>query len=362
MQFVQLTNGTDKVGPQPSESGLQTLDSLLASDWRLRAAAPVVPVRAKPQTLPLKEFLGEAQTGLVQHSRASQGIAKLGAALHDNHAASADDLRKLVAAFMDRLKLDPDLLALIAGMQTQEDGKGETEYLFDHAVNVSLLSMSTASRLGWSCEDVTVIGLGSLFQDVGMLGLANDVRLAPRALTDREWLEIRRHPLVTLERIEHVRGLPGAARFIAYQAHERHDGTGYPRGRSGTNIHPFARIVGVVDTFVAMTHARPYRPALSGYDAIKTILRDTSQGRFDGRVVRALLDCVSAFPIGSMVELHKGVVGRVIRANPGFHTRPVVIEIEPDGEVTDWVIDLAKEKRARIVRVLPSEDAATASA
>jgi len=84
------------------------------------------------------------------------------------------------------------------------------------------------------------------------------------------------------------------------------------------------------------------------------LLNQGAAGRFDRRVLRAFLDAVSAFPVGSLVELKKGIVGRVIRSNPGEHTRPVIEVIGADGEPTEWTIDLAKDPNVKIVRALPA--------
>ena len=91
--------------------------------------------------------------------------------------------------------------------------------------------------------------------------------------------------------------------------------------------------------------------------AVKELLVEGSQGRFDRVVLRAFLDAVSAFPVGSLVELKKGLIGKVIRANPGAHTRPIIVEVDADGKPSDWLIDLAKDQRMKILRALPAATA-----
>ncbi len=109
-----------------------------------------------------------------------------------------------------------------------------------------------------------------------------------------------------------------------------------------------------MDVFAAMTRPRPLRPAFMPYQAMKEILVDGSRGKLDPTIIRAFLDCVSLFPIGSYVELSGGVRARVVRANPGQHTRPVVVEVNDVGESSGTVIDLMKERRSRVIRALPS--------
>lgn len=107
-----------------------------------------------------------------------------------------------------------------------------------------------------------------------------------------------------------------------------------------------------------MTRPRPYRPAILPHEAVKQILVNTRRNRFDRAIVRAFLDAVSAFPIGSLIELEEGVRGQVVRANPGAHTRPVIVVVGPDGNPTDSVIDLSKETHLEVVRALQLADGA----
>jgi HD-GYP domain-containing protein (c-di-GMP phosphodiesterase class II) len=147
-----------------------------------------------------------------------------------------------------------------------------------------------------------------------------------------------------------VRDLPQTIRYIAYQVHERFNGSGYPRGRSGPQLHEYAKLVSVADVYAAMTANRPYRKAMPPYEAAKTILYEGAEDKFDRTLVRALLDTVSLFPIGSQVYLSDGSAARVLRANPGLHTRPVVETIGSDGSPTGQVVDLAEDAALHVVR------------
>ena len=121
-------------------------------------------------------------------------------------------------------------------------------------------------------------------------------------------------------------------------------------GRSGGQIHQFAQILSIADSYAAMTRDRPHRRALSPYVAARTILHDGADGRFDRTLVRACLDTISLFPIGSRVALNDGTFARVLRANPGLHTKPVVEEIAPDGCPIGQIIDLSSEGAPQILK------------
>jgi len=107
----------------------------------------------------------------------------------------------------------------------------------------------------------------------------------------------------------------------------------------------------VADTFTALVTPRPHREALLPFHAMKILLNDVKNGVFDSNVVRALLDTVSVYPIGSFVELNDRRVAEVIRANPGQFTRPIVELYDGrSGARNTVVIDLAKDLQVEVSR------------
>jgi HD-GYP domain-containing protein (c-di-GMP phosphodiesterase class II) len=108
--------------------------------------------------------------------------------------------------------------------------------------------------------------------DVGKIGIPDNILFKEGPLSNEEWLKIKEHPLNGIKIISSVREWLGqdiCAGIV--QHHENYDGSGYPYGLKGENIHLFARIIRVADTFDAMTTQRPYRPPLSKEEAIKEL-------------------------------------------------------------------------------------------
>lgn len=302
---------------------------------------------ARNEPFSVTQLAHEAQAHLEQHADTSRIVEGV---FHDCCAGATrlpKRVEQAVTEFVNLTSVDADLLPLIVAMQA---AKGE--YLFDHCVNVSLLSMAVGAHLGLDRTKLLELGTGALLLDVGMLRISDAIRLAPRKLTADERIEVKRHTLYTLDSLQRIEGLSSVVPFVGYQVHERADGTGYPRGRSGMFIHQYAKIAAVMDVYSAMTRPRPYRPAIPPYLAMRQILAEGSRGKLDRAVIRALLDCLSLFPVGSLVELEGGVRARVMRANPGNHTRPIVVEVDTKDEPSGTAIDLTKEMSTRVVRVL----------
>jgi HD-GYP domain-containing protein (c-di-GMP phosphodiesterase class II) len=138
---------------------------------------------------------------------------------------------------------------------------------------------------------------------------------------------------------------------VAGQVHEREDGSGYPRGRTSGGIHPLAKIVAVADSFCAMTRARPHRAGMPRHAAMRTLLGEGHAGRLDRGALRGLLDAVSAYPIGCVVELSDARKAQVLRPNRGAHTRPVLRVLGADNAPTNELIDLAADRSTTVASI-----------
>jgi HD-GYP domain-containing protein (c-di-GMP phosphodiesterase class II) len=160
-------------------------------------------------------------------------------------------------------------------------------YTRGHSARVSALAVVVARRLGWRGSRLAALRLGGLLHDVGKLNLDDAVLSKPGPLDEREYGEIKRHPLAGARLIRRFDALRPALPYILFH-HERWDGSGYPSGRAREQIPMGARIVAVVDAFDAMTSPRPYRPPLTLGKALAEVDRGAGT-QFDPGVVRAFL-------------------------------------------------------------------------
>ncbi len=297
--------------------------------------------------LSIDDLKSEAAQGIEHHTATTAAVSDICDSLRSGRKISSSDLRKHINHFVNISTFDFDLLPLIVAMQSSD-----SDYLYDHCVNVALLTLSIAAQLGMDRESVTELGLGGLLQDIGMMRVPDSIRLGNGELGGREWHEIHLHPLHTVEMLSSLTGIPQSVKFIGYQAHERIDGSGYPNHRRADKLHMFSRIVSLADVFAAMTSKRPYRVAMSPYEAAKTILFKGTANQFDRTLVRGFLDTVSLFPIGSTVMLSDDRQARVLRANPDAHTKPVVELLDADGIITGAVIDLSTEPDLVVIKAI----------
>ncbi|MFA0775970.1 MAG: hypothetical protein THHGLFOP_001496, partial [Candidatus Fervidibacter sp.] len=118
-----------------------------------------------------------------------------------------------------------------------------------------------AQASGWKPSEADHLRVAGLAHDLGLLQVPTDILTKPSHLSEDEWQLIRQHPLWSLELIDRPALLTDTVTEAIRHHHERFDGTGYPQGLKGDQIPLSARILAVADTFDALTHARPHRPA-----------------------------------------------------------------------------------------------------
>ncbi|MCA9093483.1 MAG: hypothetical protein KDA68_08365 [Planctomycetaceae bacterium] len=290
---------------------------------------------------------------LLQHQSASESLDTMIKGVLKGGRVDGAGIAVMTANFLSGLTSDTDSLMSVA-FEARSDAA-----LADDSLKTSMYGMAIALEMGLDAENIRKIGLIGIVQNWGMVRVPKAIRYCERSLTDKEFLEIKRHPIYTLEMLEKISGFSAVVPLVAYQMHEQINGRGYPRGRSGKSIHQYARILQVADAYVAMTSPRPYRQPLMPYVAMSSLLGYTKIRKFDPEVVRAFLLTMALFPIGSVVVLEDSRVAVVYRRNGNNYNQPIVKILQnPDGTLADpndpaAIVDLA-EAGIQVVQALPT--------
>jgi HD-GYP domain-containing protein (c-di-GMP phosphodiesterase class II) len=190
-------------------------------------------------------------------------------------------------------------------------------------VNTTILAAIIGMVLKYTGHRLIQLATGAFLHDLGMVKVPKDILRKKEKLTGDELNQIRTHPIHAYRVITKDLKYPDDIGIIALQHHERWDGQGYPRKLKGEDISLSARIVTVADAYVAMINERPYRDSLIGYSAMKNVLSDNGR-TFDPRVLKAFLESMGIYPIGSMVQMNNSAIGRVTGTHPEAPLRPVV--------------------------------------
>jgi HD-GYP domain-containing protein (c-di-GMP phosphodiesterase class II) len=148
-------------------------------------------------------------------------------------------------------------------------------YTYTHSVGVGVLGIGLAKALfkDSTNHDMRALGAGFFLHDVGKVGIDPSIITKPGKLTFEEMQEMKRHPALGFKLLHETRQLTEEAKTIVLQHHERVDGSGYPKGLRGGDIHIYGRICSIADVYDALTSDRPYRKKMPPFAALK-IMQD----------------------------------------------------------------------------------------
>ena len=187
-------------------------------------------------------------------------------------------------ALYDDLDSSENILYSMVHMLEERD-----VYTRGHSERVAHFSLKVAEKIGLSEKEIDYIRRGSLLHDIGKIGIREHILTKPGPLTPEETEHINTHPLRGYEICKHLKSLIPTLPIIRHH-HERYDGGGYPDRLKGEDIHLFARIVALTDTYDATTSNRPYRRGLSAMEALKIIDKERLSGQWDPRLITPFLE------------------------------------------------------------------------
>jgi HD-GYP domain-containing protein (c-di-GMP phosphodiesterase class II) len=143
---------------------------------------------------------------------------------------------------------------------------------------------------------VLMIDYLAKLHDIGKIGIRDEILRKPGPLTAEEFAEIRQHPAMGATILGQIEAIGKDIAMVTHH-HERYDGKGYPDGLAGEAIPLGARIIGVCDSYDAMTSHRPYRPTMTPAEALREVQR-CSGTQFDPVVVKAFLRVMDPLNVG----------------------------------------------------------------
>ncbi len=218
-----------------------------------------------------------------------------------------------------------------------------------HLLNVSILSCRLGMELKLKPKELTDLGVAALVHDLGMALLDSSLFTHERVFSENERRTIESHPVLGYEFLAKVQDdFPWLARVVL-EEHKREDGSGYPAEGSG-EIHPYSKIIGICDTFEALTHRRFHRKALHPADAMRIVLQARNT-EYSPTIVKAMVEAFSLYPVGSFVYLNNEKVAKVIEPAPGNPLRPVVKLVGQEAHI----IRLSKETHLYIAGIAHDE-------
>jgi HD-GYP domain-containing protein (c-di-GMP phosphodiesterase class II) len=262
----------------------------------------------------------EAERGLAKdvHERLEKDIDEVMADLQAGRNLDLAKLQDGVEAMVDSILRNPAAFTWIKELKRRDD------YGYHHALGCAIWAASFGRHLGLEKEEVQKLALGGLLCDIGMTKVPMEMLTKRGKLEEAEADLVRRHVAHGLEILEDTNGISEKIVEIVATHHERHDGSGYPRGLKGEMIPIYGRIMGLVDSYNAMTCVRPHATTRSPHSAVAELynLRDTL---FLAELVEQFIQTCGIYPTGTLVELSTGEVGVVVSVHSLKRLRPNVM-------------------------------------
>ncbi|MBX3302078.1 MAG: HD domain-containing protein [Nitrospira sp.] len=239
-------------------------------------------------------------------------------------AVAVQDRRPLVLSSLERLAAD-----LVASLQWNDElvvealsGRSGSP-LITNLINVAIFGTKVGIGLGYYGEELQRLAFAGLVHDIGLFVVPHTLITKNGRLTQEERAVIEQHPEFGYRVMEQCGSDYHWLARVIRQVHERFNGQGYPKRLKGREINEMAQICGVVDVFDALVSERPYRRRLLPHEAVKELLV-TERATFPREILKALVEQLSVYPLGTMVRLTTGDVGIVAKVNSRYPLRPVV--------------------------------------
>ncbi len=230
--------------------------------------------------------------------------------------------------------------------------------LITNLVNVGILATKVGARLGYHGKELEDLTIAGLLHDIGLFAVPQSLITKSGRLTQDERMLIEQHPELGYQTIRKAGHKYDWLAQVVRQAHERWNGQGYPNKLKGRQICEFAQIIGVVDVFDALVSPRGYRRRFFPYEAVRELIV-AERTAFPREVVKALVEQLSAYPLGTSVRLTTGEVGSVMRINTRYPLRPVVwIEGDAAYSQEGRQLDLSLTPLVSVIETLEPPDVA----
>lgn len=260
---------------------------------------------------------------------------------------SKDSVKEILTGFskgksVDMPKVVETAESLLAEFQENLDiikalnsFKNSDDYTYTHSINVALLCSMMGKWLDLSQQEIKDLTASGLLHDLGKSKVPIEILHKPSSLTTEEYKIVKKHTVYGYKAVEALHNVKNEVKMSVLMHHERLDGSGYPLGAKGSQIPKYAQIIGIIDTFDAMTSERPYKKRSFPFDAFKELER-SAFGKLNPKLLFMFLEKMASYYIGEIVRLSTGEYGEIVYINPQCVYKPII-------KIDNAFVDLQQE-------------------
>ncbi|MFH1571624.1 MAG: HD-GYP domain-containing protein [Gemmatimonadota bacterium] len=314
-----LLVSSDSLVARLRETGLSmvTIDTEKGDDLPEDVKPLTDPSRKPPPKGRLVHFDEELERATAAREETTDTLKS---ALEDVSSGKGVDVEKINQA---SVVITESILRNVDAMVSLTRLKKHDPYTAMHCMNVCTLVVAVAQADGVEPGQLTRITAAALLHDVGKTRVPLEILNKPGRFEPHELQEMRKHAVYSADIMREDGNFSDDQIAIASQHHEMLDGSGYPYGLKGEEIHAYARMTAVADVYDALTAKRVYKPAMPMHQALMRLHknRDTE---FDAHFVDLFVRTLGVYPVGSLVELNTHEMAVVYEPNPDNSHKPTV--------------------------------------
>jgi HD-GYP domain-containing protein (c-di-GMP phosphodiesterase class II) len=244
------------------------------------------------------------------------------------HLEKAVNMRKVSAtvhSMVDNILENRDALLGLTNIKMYD------EYTFAHSVNVAVLAISLGTYLSFEKPQIAALGIAGMMHDIGKVSVPLEIINKPDKLTDTEWEMVKRHPIEGALILADVPAMTRLAMVSAFEHHQHGDIRGYPKMDDMVQQHPFSQIVAIADSYDAIIAARVYYKVPTPPDEGIRIMLKKRGTTFNAVLVKAFVNMIGIFPVGTLLKLDTGEIGIVMHQTRDLMRPRVLLLTRFDG-------------------------------
>ena len=300
-------------GPGPG-AGLEEPAKRLSNDEQIRLLIDNAPRKYEYQS----KFKDELKTAYQEHATLSSAIKRILDKTVNNNHLDLPTIEKAVMPMVESVMRNPDAFAWLTMME-KRDG-----YAYNHSLSAAIWAAAFGRNLGLPIKQIQQVSMGALLFDIGKIKLPEKLISNPNLYNAVEFNLVKKHVDYSLDIVKSIDGISEDIEEMIATHHERHDGSGYPKGLKGNSIPLFGKMAGIIDCYDAIISERLHAAAISPHDAVKK-LYNWSGSEFQPELIEQFIQVVGVYPVGTLVELSDGRIGVVVSHNKARRLRPRVM-------------------------------------
>ena len=268
-------------------------------------------------------------------SEAFDTVKEIVQSVHLEKAVNMRKVSSMVHSMVDDILENRDAMVGLTNIKMYD------EYTFAHSVNVSVLAISLGSYLSFDKPQIAALGIAGMMHDIGKVSIPLEIINKPDKLTDEEFQIIKRHPVEGALILADVPAMTRLAMVAAFEHHQHGGVRGYPRMDDVVQMHPFSEIVAMADIYDAIIAARVYYKVATPPDQAIRIMLKKRGTAFNPVLVKAFVNMIGIYPVGTLVKLDTGEIGIVMHQTRDLLRPRVLLLTKFDGSEKDSGIEVS---------------------